>query len=181
MTTVLYESPGSWLRVMKTPKGFFYSERKGKNSVAVFLIRGSSKSREVLIRYQPLPVSNNPIGIDEELYACPITGSIDEGEEPYAAAVRKVMEEAGYDVSSTSEEDSYLGQYYIGTQTNEEVYLYFFDVSKITPTKAEGDGTYFEAISKNEWEPIDNLLDSFYMPCITGYYLLLRRVYDLWE
>lgn len=29
----------NWLKIIETPKGFFYTERKGKNSIAVFLVR----------------------------------------------------------------------------------------------------------------------------------------------
>lgn len=46
-----------WIVVKEAPRGFQYLERKGKDSVAVFLLRKSSeqsKQYEVLIRQQHL-------------------------------------------------------------------------------------------------------------------------------
>jgi len=49
-----------WIVVKESPRGFQYLERKGKDSVAVFLLRKSGKNSdqcnqcEVLIRHQHL-------------------------------------------------------------------------------------------------------------------------------
>ncbi|GAH42794.1 unnamed protein product, partial [marine sediment metagenome] len=66
----LYTSPNDWLKIKKSKHHFYYVERKGKDSIAVFLVRlDAGGAWEVLIRYQPLPVWGNL-----DLYPCPITG-----------------------------------------------------------------------------------------------------------
>ncbi len=53
-----------WMAVKQTPRDFQYLERKGKDSVAVFLLRESGKNLaqyEVLIRQQPLCIDNTAI------------------------------------------------------------------------------------------------------------------------
>lgn len=160
----------SWLTVKQTPKGFYYSERKGRDSVAIFLIRETNtnpRSYEVLIRQQPLCIQN--AGLDDELklYPCPITGGIDEGETPEEAAIREVHEESGFSVQVLP-----LGKYIVGTQTNEICYLYYADVTGQEPEIPQQDGSFFEAISKNEWYPLEYLNECDYSACQIGYFRL---------
>ena len=71
---VIFES--KWVKVRETEKGFQYLERKGKNSIAVIC---EDDDCRWLIRYQPLCIN----GSDDELFPCPITGSLDvDGEDP---------------------------------------------------------------------------------------------------
>lgn len=155
---VVYESPGGWVQIIETPNKFYYLRRKNRDSVAVFLIRRSNgvEPWEVLIRKQPLPLNNPEPGQPMTLFPCPITGGFDSAEEqPAACAKREALEEAGYRLGV--EELSLLGGYIVGTQTDERVYMLWADVSNIEPEAAEQDGTFFEAVSKNEWMPLSFL------------------------
>ena len=160
----------NWISVKETNKGFYYLERKGRDSVAIFLVRKSdinTKEYEVLIRQQPLCIDNTEINGELRLYPCPITGGIDKGESPESAAIREVYEEAGFSVQVVP-----LGKYIVGTQTNEICYMYYADVSNIEPDIAQQDGSYFESISKNEWHPLDYLNQCDYSACQIGYFRL---------
>ncbi|MBE7384225.1 MAG: NUDIX domain-containing protein [Leptolyngbya sp. SIO1E4] len=159
-----------WVSLKATERGFHYLERKGRDSVAVFLMRtcrADAQGYEVLIRQQPLCIDNSEANGSLKLFPCPITGGIDGDETPEAAAVREVNEEAGYTVQVTS-----LGRYIVGTQTNEICYLFYADVTGQVPGIAEQDGSYFESISRNEWHPFDYLATCEYAACQIRYYRL---------
>lgn len=162
----------NWITVKETARGFHYLERKGRDSVAIFLVKKSSCTSteieyEVLIRQQPLCIDNSEINEELPLYPCPITGGIEAGESPEEAAIREVYEESGFSVRVVP-----LGKYIVGTQTNEICYMYYADVSNIQPNVAEQDGSYFEAISKNEWHPFEYLSKCDYSACQIGYFKL---------
>jgi 8-oxo-dGTP diphosphatase len=159
-----------WITVKETAWGYHYLERKGRDSVAIFLIRRSQRNTgeyQVLIRQQPLCIHIPDINQEHKLYPCPITGGIDAGESPEEAAVREVHEEAGFSVQVLP-----LGKYIVGTQTNEICYLYYADVTGVEPEKAQQDGSYFESISHNEWHPLDYLNQCDYSACQIGYFRL---------
>lgn len=161
------------ITVKETAIGYYYLERKGRNSVAIFLIRKNNVNRgeyEVLIRQQPLCIDNADINEEQRLYPCPITGGIDENESLEEAARREVYEESGFSVQLLP-----LGKYIVGTQTNETCYMYYADVTDIEPEIAQQDGSYFESISKNEWHPLDYLNECNYAACPIGY-LRLRNI-----
>jgi 8-oxo-dGTP diphosphatase len=106
-----------WIAVKESSRGFQYLERKGKGSVAVFLLRKSgvkSLQYEVLIRQQHLCIDNREVDGKFTLFPCPITGGLEEGELPEAAAMRETFEETGYRVQGIP-----LGQYIVGTQVLE--------------------------------------------------------------
>ncbi|NET08043.1 MAG: NUDIX hydrolase [Symploca sp. SIO2B6] len=159
-----------WITIKETARGFHYLERKGRDSVAIFLVRqGKSQGEyEVLIRQQPLCIDIPDINQEHRLYSCPITGGIDQGESPEETAVREVYEEAGFSVQVLP-----LGKYIVGTQTNEICYMYYADVTGIEPEIAQQDGSYFESISKNEWYALDYLNECDYGACQLGYLRLL--------
>lgn len=154
-----------WLRVKKTPRGYQYSERKGRDSVAVLLYRwvptpGINSVVEVLIRMQPLPVRDNQVNDDIEdigLFACPITGSIEEGEDVKLCAVREVEEEAGFVVSPNNM--YHVINYFVGTQTNEEVYCFISDVTGLATSRPLLPDGYFESKSHNVWRNLPGLTD----------------------
>jgi 8-oxo-dGTP diphosphatase len=159
-----------WIAVKQTPRGFQYLERKGKDSIAVFLLRQSGshlEPYEILIRQQPLCVDNSEINGLLRLFPCPITGAIDEGESPEDCANREVYEEAGYEVQVLP-----LGNYMVGTQTNEVCYLYYADVTDQEPGEPPQDGSYHESISRNEWHPFEYLKTCDYSACQIGYFKL---------
>lgn len=156
--------------VKETAKGFQYLERNGKDSVAIFLIRCCERFNgefEVLVRYQPLCVDNSEIDGVPRLFPCPFTGSIDPDELPEAAAKRETYEESGFAVEVLS-----LGKYIVGTQTNEICYLFYADVTGVEPQPAPQDGSYFEAISRNQWRPLEYLNQCDYGACQLGYFRL---------
>lgn len=158
------------IAVKESSRGFQYLERKGKDSVAVFLFRRKSNFKqdyEVLIRQQPLCLDNQKLSEKAKLYPCPITGSISEDETPEAAAVREAKEEGGFLTHVLL-----LGQYIVGTQTNEICYMYYADVTGLEAEIPSQDGTYFELVSKNEWHPIDYLNQCDYAACQIGYFRL---------
>lgn len=159
-----------WIAVKETTRGFQYLERKGRNSVAVFLLRekkSNFKEYEVLIRQQPLSVDHREINGKLKLFPCPITGGIDGDETPEEAAVREAREESGFSVKVVP-----LGQYIVGTQTNEICYLYYANVTGRIPEVAKQDGSYFESISQNEWHPFEYLKECDYSACQIGYFWL---------
>lgn len=165
-----------WVAVRASSKGFHYLERKGRDSIGVFLIRRSNtapQGYEVLIRQQPLCIDNTEKNGTLKLYPCPITGAIDAGETPLQAAVREAYEEAGYTVQVLP-----LSRYIIGTQTNEICYLYYADVTGIEPDHAPQDGSYFESISRNEWHPLEYLNQCEYSGCQIGYYQLRDLLFN---
>lgn len=91
----------NWVVVKETPRKFYYLERKGRDSVAVFLLRknkANPQSYEILIRQQPLCIDNQEIYGTLKLFPCPITGGLDENESPQEAAVREVYEESGFSI-----------------------------------------------------------------------------------
>lgn len=168
-----------WVAVRETERGFQYLERKGRDSIGVFLLRRSINAPEdaapdeVLIRQQPLCIDNTEINGELKLFPCPITGAIEPEESPESAAVREVYEEAGYQTPVLS-----LGHYIIGTQTNEICYLFYADVTDIEPETAQQDGSYFESISRNEWHPLEYLKTCDYSGCQIGYFRLKEKLLE---
>lgn len=164
-----------WLAVKESPRGFQYLERKGKDSIAVFLLRecsGNPGQYEVLIRQQHLCIDNREVNGKLRLFPCPVTGALDEGESPDAAAQREVYEETGYQVQVLP-----LGQYIVGTQVNEICYLYYADVTRMEPDAAQEDGTYLESIAQNEWHSFEYLETCDYSACQIGYLKLQKLLF----
>lgn len=161
-----------WISLKASERDFYYLERKGRDSVAVFLVRqcGSpSQGHQVLIRQQPLCIDTSEVDGHIQLFPCPITGGLNGNETPREAAEREVTEEAGYVTQVTP-----LGRYIVGTQTNEICHLFYADVTGQDPAIAEQDGSYFEAISRNEWHPLSYLETCEYAACQIGYYRLCK-------
>lgn len=176
--TVVYESPGSWLQVIQTANGYYFSRRKNRNSVAVFLVRqpDPKKDWEVLVRMQPLPIHNSLPGEEMQLFPCPITGGLDNpNEDPEECAIREALEEAGYQIEL--DELVYLCNYLVGTQTDETVYVYYADVTDLKPIEATQDGTVFEAASKNVWHDLEYLYRTNYSANLIAYFRLREELH----
>jgi hypothetical protein len=171
---VIFETP--WIKVKRTPRGFDYLERKGVDSVGVFLIRLNSVGNyDVLIRWQPLCVDNADIDDKQLLFACPVTGGLEEGEPKFRCALREVEEETGYHLNP--DDLQYLTTYIVGTQTNERVWLYMADVTGYPePPEATNDGSYFESISHNKWGSLECLAGYDYVACQLGYHLIKAQL-----
>ena len=164
-----------WIVVKESPRGFQYLERQGKDSVAVFLLKKMGENLEqyeVLIRQQHLCIENREVDGKFKLFPCPVTGALEEGESPEAAAQREVYEETGYQVQVSP-----LGQYIVSTQVNEICYLYYADVTNMEPDVAEQDGTYMESIAQNEWHPFEYLQTYDYSACQIGYFKLQKMLF----
>lgn len=131
------------------PVPYYFARRAGKDSVAVLLWRrsGEKSGYEVLLRYQPLVHLAD--GDSKELFPCPITGSMEPGESPLAAAIREAEEESGYQMMHKRLVS--MGHYIVGTQTDEVVFMYAADVTDEKPGIPIGDGTFHESISNNQW------------------------------
>jgi len=139
-----------WAKVKKSEKGFFYFERKGKNSIALLLYKSTGE-------------------------VCPITGSVDPEDSSYEeAAVREAFEEAGYDIKDSIK---FMGSNLVSTQTNEICYNFIACVDGQEPVEAKGDGGYFESISRNEWMNAFDVygLDNVYSSLL----ILVEDVFDV--
>lgn len=168
MSRQVFVSKPDFLEVRcSEPDPFYFARRRGKNSIAVLL----KHQDRYLIRYQPLVHIDD--GDSKRLFACPITGSLDEGESPEQGAVREIKEEAGYNVNESSLKD--LGSYIVGTQTDEVVYLFFADVSGLTPDAPMGDGTFHESISHNSWMSELDLRNLLRRECYSGLFIAYYR------
>ncbi|MEO0409832.1 MAG: NUDIX domain-containing protein [Cyanobacteria bacterium P01_A01_bin.135] len=164
-----------WITVRKSPQGFQYLERKGKDSVAVFLLRrvdGVLEGWEVLVCHQHLCLDNRQVNGHFRLFPCPVTGALDEGEFPEAAARREVYEETGYRIKSIAS----LGQYIVGTQVNEVCYLFFADVTGDVPDEGDHGLTYLESVAQLAWHPLEYLQACDYVACQIGYFKLVEAL-----
>jgi hypothetical protein len=162
---MIYGNP--FIKVMKSGRGYFYAERKGKDSIAVLVYRRNEAGGiDVLIRMQPLVFNQGAVdkikktGYDHLprniLVPCPVTGSITGKYDNFMDyVVEEIKEEVGHVVKGDDVKS--LGFYYVGTQTNEAVHCFSCDVTGKEQVKAEGDGSYWENISTNKWYPIDNI------------------------
>ena len=163
---IVFTTTPDFLSIKKANPPYYYSERRGVDSVAVFLV---NTNKQVLIRYQPLP----PID-DGRLFACPITGTMEPNMSPLQVARKEVKEETGYTVEGLMPLD--LGTYIVGTQTNERVHMFAWDVTFLEPEIPEGDGTVHEAMSENGWLDFDAAFEvAEYSGLLIGLFLLRQR------
>jgi 8-oxo-dGTP diphosphatase len=160
MSKSVFQSNPPFLEVRcSEPVPFYFARRRGKDSIAVFLYRynrfevneGEYEAQaEILLRHQPLVHLED--GDSKEVFPCPVTGSLELGEDPELCTLREIEEETGYIVLAN--ELQKLGSYIVGTKTDEVVHFYTAEISedcerqKLTAT---GDGGFPGAISHNEW------------------------------
>lgn len=80
---------GAWLDVVQTPGGYEFAteSRMGRDHVAVLGYAGG----HVLGRYEVCPAHDDPVP-----RLCALTGGVEDGESPEAAAMRELYEEAGF-------------------------------------------------------------------------------------
>lgn len=175
----LYQT--KYLSLLQTEKGFYYAQRRNKNSVAGLCFKKENNIYYFLLRYQPLPEIDNKISWDE-LYPCPITGSCEINEDYLTTMIREIYEEGGIKVSTNNlvANTSCVAT----TQMNEIVYNYLFDVTNLEQVKTSGDGSIFESVSQNVWVTLDQLEDiifnnkakAYLSSLITCYLLFIKNV-----
>lgn len=149
MSKLLYKT--KHLSLFKTKQGFIYAQRRGINSTAILCFKRLKNDIKFLIRYQPLPVVNTVKHLKwDDVYACPITGSIEENQSPLDNAIVEVYEEANIKITK---KNLFAGSYCVSsTQMNETVFNFVFDVTGCeVVNKKQGDGSIFEEVSLNKW------------------------------
>lgn len=109
-----------YLSMYKTEKGFYYCQRKSINSIALLCYKKENNSYYFLIRYQPLPEIEEKEKWDQ-LYPCPITGSIKENEDPITTTIRECWEEGGYKINE--ELITKINPFIATTQMNEKTFF----------------------------------------------------------
>lgn len=149
MSKLLYKS--KYLSLFKTKQGFIYAQRRGINSTATLCFKKKNNEYVFLVRYQPLPVVNTIKHARwDDLYACPITGSIEHNQAPLNNAISEVYEEANIKVDKKNLIASSCN--ISSTQMNETVFNFLFDVTNCkVVNKKQGDGSIFENVSQNKW------------------------------
>ncbi|MCF0218092.1 MAG: NUDIX domain-containing protein [Malacoplasma sp.] len=148
------------LSLYKTEQGFYYCQRRTINSVAILCFQKINNQYRFLIRYQPLPEIAEKTKWDD-LYACPITGSIEKEQTALKCVINEIREEGGIIVDKSN-----LLQFrenIATTQMNEKVFYFLADTTNCKQETPQNDGTKFEAVSQNVWvdqKMIEHILDN---------------------
>ncbi len=139
-----------YLSLYRTASGFYYAERKNVDSVAALCFRTDPKSGECefLVHYQVMPEIAQKKS-DRDMYACPITGSFEKGDDPARCAIREIYEEGG--IRARRKHLVAMNRSIATTQMNEQIYHAVFDVTGLEQTDPPTDGSYFESLAKNRW------------------------------
>jgi 8-oxo-dGTP diphosphatase len=182
MSKSVFKSGFDFLEVRcSEPVPFYFARRRGKDSIAVFLYRKTETGAEILLRHQPLVHLDD--GDSTEVFPCPVTGSLELGENPELCTLREIDEETGYLVLADKLQK--LGSYIVGTQTDEVVHFYAAEISEGCERQklpASGDGGFHEAISHNEWVNAEGFTktlvdseESVYAGLIIGLFWLVTK------
>lgn len=149
MSKLLYKT--KYLSLYKTKQGFIYAQRRGINSTAILCFKKVKGEYLFLIRYQPLPVVNTVKHLKwDDCFACPITGSLEEGQTAINNVLNEVYEEANLKITKKNIKSS--TKFVSTTQMNETVFCFLVDVTSTKPVnKKQGDGSIFEDVSYNKW------------------------------
>lgn len=140
-----------FLSLCRTKHNFIFAQRRNINSTASLCYKKVNKSYYFLIRYQPLPVSLTISNMKwNDLFPCPITGSIETKQKPLDNAIQEIYEEANIIVNKNNLVASNFA--ISTTQMNETVFNFVFDVTRCQiVNKKTGDGSIFEKYSQNKW------------------------------
>lgn len=140
-----------YLSLYKTKQGFIYAQRRNFNSTASLCFMRKGKEIFFLIRFQPLPIVNTIKNLKwNDLFACPITGSMEKKQIPLQNAINEVYEEGNLKISKKNLVD--FSSNVATTQMNEIVFNFLFDVTGLRQlNKKQGDGSIFEEISSCRW------------------------------
>jgi len=152
-----------WVSLFETEHHFIYAQRRNVNSTATLCFKREKGKYLFLIRYQPLPVVHGLKNYKwNSLFACPITGSMEEKQTPLDNAINEIFEEANIKVTKKNLISTIFNV--SSTQMNETVYHFLFDVTNCPfVDKEQGDGSEFEKHSVNKWltlQQVKNILKS---------------------
>ena len=169
---LLWSSDGGFLKVHKAPVGkYFYSERKGVDSVAFILFDKETKKFGLTNEQKP-PLFKR-FDNNEMFVVTAFGGSIDTlSESEYmekqsydqilvgqGVVIREVKEEAGFTVNPLNV--TYMGTYMVSTQSNQLCHTYIVGVNgsevgdRIPQTK-------MEATAKTKWISLDDVHNGAY-------------------
>lgn len=146
-----------FLSLCQTNHNFIFAQRRNINSTASLCYKNVNNSYYFLLRYQPLPVSLTiPNKKWNDLFPCPITGSLEKQQKPLDNAIQEIFEEANIVVNKNN---LVAHNFTISTtQMNEMVFNFVFDVTDCQIiNKISGDGSIFEKCSRNKWVTIKQL------------------------
>ncbi|WP_029608470.1 NUDIX domain-containing protein [Mycoplasma simbae] len=164
-----------WISVYESEKGFTYCQRKSINSIAALLYRKNKDKYEFLIHYQPLPEIEEKQNWDD-LYACPITGSIEPDQSPLECVINEVFEEAGYKITPNNIK---VENFAIATtQMNEKVFNFLVEASNLEQFPFSTDGSIFESVAQNKWvsetELCKILAKQIHLSSLASLYLMFK-------
>jgi 8-oxo-dGTP pyrophosphatase MutT (NUDIX family) len=146
---------GEWLEIHRTDGGYEYMRQRKGQGCAVLPYRLRGDVHEVVCRYEVVP----PHGPDVEMVS--LTGMIDRGEQPHAAALRELYEEAGIRV--LLDELRPLGAVRPSKASDSTVHLFGVpnprhDVPTGQRFEGPGDGSDGERGSYCMWRPAAHVL-----------------------
>lgn len=145
-STTIFKSPGDWLSI-KDANGFYYSERRGVDSISVLPFRIVGDDLEVMLHKEPNVAHNH----HRHYNIGTIGGALNPSENPLSAALRELSEEGGYK-NIRNEDVIELGIMFCTTQSSEHVYLYAVDVTNYEQYETELEPG---EIGENIWVPYD--------------------------
>lgn len=144
-----------FLDLYESSQKFYYAQRKGVNSIAALCFKKNlDGSTKFLVHYQGMPniVERK---YPKQKYACPITGSIENDEDPLNCALREVYEEGG--IKITAKNFVAVNKVVATTQMNEQIFCFLFDVKNLKQSVPKTDGSFFEQNATNKWINQKNL------------------------
>jgi hypothetical protein len=129
---------GPWLEVRTTVGGYEYVHSLPNDGMAVAVLGYFKDGHSVsfLGRYEICPAhGTTPV-------LCSLTGMVDPGESPLAAAVRELEEESGYSVGKGAL--VYMGHLRPSKASDTVIHAYACDLSGLDPSRPLGDGSELE-------------------------------------
>jgi len=129
-----------FLKLKKTPDGYEYAERKGKDSVAFILVDQYTHAFGLRLEYKP-PVNQHILGA--------FGGSMEPNKSPLDIVKQEVLEEAGFKVRDS--QIRFVGKFFVSTQMNQYCYLYVVAVDSNTPHCIPENPDKWEGLSDLVW------------------------------
>lgn len=138
-----------FLDLYESSQKFYYAQRKGINSIAALCFKKNlDGSIKFLVHYQGMPNIAERKYLNQK-YACPITGSIENNEDPLNCALREVYEEGG--IKITAKNFVAVNKVVATTQMNEQIFCFLFNVKNLKQGIPKTDGSIFEQNATNKW------------------------------